>query len=57
MDVQAALVSDGFNMPDLEAARDAPPPYGELHDQLQFSQPGFEAGANVTGMDYLGPRR
>lgn len=48
LDVQSALVSDGFTNPNL-AADDAPPPYGELHDQLQFSQPGFEAGANVTG--------
>ena len=58
LDVQSALVSDGFSapgpgafaapVPDLPPAEDAPPPYGELHDQLQFSQPGFEAGANVT---------
>lgn len=49
LDVQSALVSDGFAppVPDLPA-EDAPPPYGELHDQLQFSQSGFEAGANVT---------
>lgn len=53
LDVQSALVSDGFSDPTL-AADDAPPPYGELHDQLQFSQPGFEAGANVTGA-YLPP--
>ena len=54
IDDQAALVSDGFSMPDLEEARDAPPPYGgDLHDQLQFSQSGFEAGANVTGMARL----
>lgn len=49
LDVQSALVSDGFAapVPDLPP-EDAPPPYGEMHDQLQFSQSGFEAGANVT---------
>lgn len=27
----------------------APPAYGEHHDQLQFSQAGFNADAAVTG--------
>lgn len=42
-------VTDGFLVPDLEPSNDAPPAYGELRDQMQFSQPGFEAGAAVTG--------
>ncbi|KAH8899439.1 UDP-Glycosyltransferase/glycogen phosphorylase [Thozetella sp. PMI_491] len=33
---------------DLGATDDAPPAYGELHDQLQLEQPGFSAGAAVT---------
>ncbi len=45
-----ALVYDGFS--DMDVQLDAPPPYGELPDQLQFSQAGFEAGAAVTGMSY-----
>lgn len=35
---------------DLGAADEAPPAYGELHDQLNLSQAGFNAGAAVTGM-------
>ncbi|KAK0618056.1 hypothetical protein B0T17DRAFT_495243 [Bombardia bombarda] len=35
-------------MPDLGANEDAPPAYGDLHDQIQFSQAGFNAGAEVT---------
>lgn len=42
-------VADGFRAPDLGAELDAPPAYGEHHDQLQLSQAGFEAGAAVTG--------
>lgn len=42
-------VADGFRPPDLGARDDAPPAYGEHHDQLQLSQAGFEAGAAVTG--------
>lgn len=34
---------------DLGAADEAPPAYGELHDQLNLSQAGFNAGAAVTG--------
>jgi hypothetical protein len=44
-----SLVSDGFGPPDLGADIDAPPAYGEHHDQLRLSQAGFEAGAAVTG--------
>lgn len=44
-----ALVTDGFVVPDLEVSGEAPPAYGEQFDQMQFSQPGFEAGAAVTG--------
>ncbi len=32
----------------LGAADDAPPAYGDLHDQLLVEQPGFSAGAAVT---------
>jgi hypothetical protein len=48
-DSSDALVTDGFIVPDIEPSSDAPPAYGELRDQMQFSQPGFEAGAAVTG--------
>lgn len=53
---QDALVPDGFLVPELEGQgenqnqpQEPPPAYGEQHDQLQFSQPGFEAGAAITG--------
>lgn len=54
---QAAGVRDGFNYThdnassplDLGASDDAPPAYGEVHDQLNLSQDGFNAGAAVTG--------
>ncbi|KAI3399807.1 hypothetical protein diail_5604 [Diaporthe ilicicola] len=53
---QAAGVSDGFNYShdnassplDLGASDEAPPAYGEVHDQLNLSQAGFNAGAAVT---------
>lgn len=45
---RSGLVSDGFPDSNL-VSDDAPPPYGEMHDELQFSQPGFDAGAIVTG--------
>ncbi|KAK2014981.1 glycosyltransferase family 28 domain-containing protein [Colletotrichum eremochloae] len=48
-EVPDALVSDGFTLPSLEPDNQAPPAYGDLPNQLQFSQAGFEAGANVTG--------
>ena len=51
-DGHESLVADGFQhsleLPDLGANIDAPPAYGDLHDQLQLSQAGIEAGANVT---------
>lgn len=53
---QDDLVSGGFLVPELEGhdgdqqhPQEAPPAYGEQHDQMQFSQPGFEAGAAITG--------
>lgn len=53
-DDHASLVADGFQhslgLPDLGAHIDAPPAYGDQHDQLQLSQAGIEAGANVTRM-------
>ncbi|KAJ0161368.1 hypothetical protein CTA2_6340, partial [Colletotrichum tanaceti] len=48
-EVPDALVSDGFSLPSLEPETMAPPAYGDLPNQLQFNQAGFEAGANVTG--------
>lgn len=54
---QAGRAADGFdlggegeNSPlDLGASDDAPPAYGELYDQLNLSQAGFNASAVVTG--------
>lgn len=34
---------------------DAPPPYGDHHDQLQFSQTGFNADAAVTSEQNVAP--
>jgi hypothetical protein len=46
-----ALVTDGFLVPNLDSPNDAEPPaYGAQHDHVHFSQPGFDAGAEVTGM-------
>ncbi|KAH6977073.1 hypothetical protein BKA56DRAFT_587608 [Ilyonectria sp. MPI-CAGE-AT-0026] len=47
--VSEPVLTDGFQLPDLNAAESEPPPYGEHRDHVQFSQPGFEAGAAVTG--------
>lgn len=45
-----ALVTDGFLVPDLDTPADEEPPaYGELHEKVQFSQPGFDVGAEITG--------
>lgn len=59
-DASDALVTDGFLVPELdvqtgsdEPPHEAPPAYGELHDQMQFSQPGFEAGAAITGKETI----
>ena len=56
-DGSEALVTDGFLLPSLGTPNEALPAYGEHHDQVQFSQPGFEAGAEVTGsstIEYIG---
>lgn len=47
-----ALVTDGFLVPSLDTPSDEalPPAYGDQHDHVQFSQPGFDAGAEVTGV-------
>ncbi|OAA39642.1 UDP-glucuronosyl/UDP-glucosyltransferase [Metarhizium rileyi] len=48
-DGAAALITDGFLVPDLDSLDDAEPPaYGEQHDHVRFSQPGFDAGAEIT---------
>ncbi|CAI0652705.1 unnamed protein product [Colletotrichum noveboracense] len=47
-EVPDALVSDGFSLPSLGADDEPLPTYGDLPDQLHFSQSGVEAGANVT---------
>lgn len=43
-----ALVTDGYMVQDLVPPDEEPPAYGDLHDQMQFSQPGVEAGAVVN---------
>lgn len=50
-DNSSAVASNDLQLPDINVADGdaAPPPYGENHDQLHFSQPGFDAGAEVTG--------
>ncbi|CAM1510161.1 Fc.00g004960.m01.CDS01 [Cosmosporella sp. VM-42] len=48
-DVSEALVTDGFQLPSIDTETEQPPPYGENPDQVQFSQPGFETSAAVTG--------
>ena len=47
-DTDSALISDGFSMPSLDAAEEAPPAYGDLPNQVNFSQTGIDAGAAVT---------
>ncbi|KAJ6783777.1 hypothetical protein PWT90_07682 [Aphanocladium album] len=44
-----SLITDGFIIPDLEVPSEAPPAYGDQVDKVTFSQPGFQAGAAVTG--------
>ncbi|KAK7420184.1 hypothetical protein QQZ08_010540 [Neonectria magnoliae] len=51
-DVSETLITDGFQLPNIDPGDGEPPPYGEHHDHVQFSQPGFEAGAAVTGTSY-----
>ncbi|KAI6756638.1 hypothetical protein HG530_011236 [Fusarium avenaceum] len=50
-DNKGPTASDDLQLPDLTPGADegAPPPYGENHNQVHFSQPGFDAGAEVTG--------
>jgi hypothetical protein len=52
-DSSAAIASNDLQLPDINIgdndAAPPPPPYGESHDQVHFSQPGFDAGAEVTG--------
>jgi hypothetical protein len=50
-DTSSYTVSDSFSVtvPDLGANLDAPPAYGDVFNELQLSQAGFEAGATVTG--------
>jgi hypothetical protein len=48
--VAAALAEENLAIPPLEPDRDAPPAYGDSHDQMHFSQPGLDAGARVTGL-------
>lgn len=43
------LVTDGFVLPDLDETDVPPPAYGEHHDRMDFSQPGVNAGAALTG--------
>lgn len=47
------FMTDGFMVPNLDPYYETPPAYGDEFDHLQFSQPGFEAGAAVTGTTYL----
>ena len=49
-DGSEALIADGFLVPNLDVSDETEPPaYGEQPGQVQFSQPGFDAGAEVTG--------
>lgn len=48
----SALISDGFNIPHLEAENQAPPAYGAVHDQMHFSQAGLQAGASIAGTSW-----
>ncbi|ROT34996.1 UDP-Glycosyltransferase/glycogen phosphorylase [Sodiomyces alkalinus F11] len=44
----SALISNGFNLPDLQAEDQAPPAYGDVYDRMHFSQAGFQAGASIA---------
>ncbi|KAF4450747.1 hypothetical protein F53441_6190 [Fusarium austroafricanum] len=50
-DNTGAVASDDLQLPDINPADGdaAPPPYGEDQDRVHFSQPGFDAGAEITG--------
>lgn len=41
--------------PELGADEVVPPAYSELHDRFSLQQPGFEAGADITGESRLRP--
>ncbi|KAJ2894553.1 glycosyltransferase family 28 domain-containing protein [Zalerion maritima] len=44
-----ALVSSGFDLPEMDAPEEASPPaYGDVMDELHLSQSGFEAGAAIA---------
>ncbi|KAM3564635.1 hypothetical protein ARSEF4850_001768 [Beauveria asiatica] len=46
---EESLITDGFVIPDLDVPSEAPPAYGDQVDRVTFTQPGFQAGAAVTG--------
>lgn len=47
---EEATITDGFLLPEFHDDTNEPPPvYGESLETMQFSQPGFSAGAAVTG--------
>lgn len=48
---EESLITDGFVIPDLDVPSEAPPAYGDQVDRVIFTQPGFQAGAAVTGKD------
>ncbi|KAM0559386.1 hypothetical protein ACHAPJ_004411 [Fusarium lateritium] len=50
-DNSGATASNDLQLPDIDPSEgdSAPPPYGESHDRVHFSQPGFDAGAAITG--------
>lgn len=43
------VVTDGLILPELGDTDVPPPAYGEHRDRMDFSQPGINAGAAVTG--------
>lgn len=52
-DSDEALVTDGYMVQNLvpAEAEAEPPAYGDLRDQMQFSQPGLQADAAINGND------
>lgn len=49
---EEATITDGFLLPEFDDSNAPPPVYGETMDTMHFSQPGFSAGAAVTGKLY-----
>jgi hypothetical protein len=47
------LVRDGFDMQDLGASEEVPPAYGEVMNELQLSQAGFDTTAVVAGASII----